>query len=369
MVANVGSSGKNHPGKPGLSSVGSARAARLLRKLTPAQLAGQRVIYSYKGTVPPASLLWEIAHGQAAGVIFFTGNITSQAQLAGVVRTLDQANNAATNPVHLPLLLMTDQEGGLVRRLQGLAPALSEKQIGASANAGTQATLAGSGAAATLRGAGLNVNLAPVLDVFRAPGNFIDEFQRSYGSNPALVARLGADFVTAQQRGRVAATVKHFPGLGAATRPENTDLRPVTLHLSLAAVRGTDELPYKSAIAAGVKLVMLSWAVYPALDPVHPAGLSSAIVQGELRQRLGFTGVTITDALEAGALQPLTIPQRSFRAAKAGMDLLLCAAGNVPEGQQALAALKAGYLNGTLGTADFQAAVQRIMVLRQSVPA
>ena len=76
-------------------------------------------------------------------------------------------------------------------------------------------------------------------------------------------------------------------------------MQPVTLNVSLSSLRAMDELPYQSAIAAGVKLVMASWAVYPALDARLPAGLSPAIIGGELRSRLGFGGVTITDALEA----------------------------------------------------------------------
>ena len=100
-----------------------------------------------------------------------------------------------------------------------------------------------------------------------------------------------------------------------------------------AGLRGVDELPYRAAIAAGVKLVMLSWAVYPALDPARPAGLSPAIVQGELRHRLGFRGVTITDALGAGALARFGgIGHRGQLAALAGMDLLLCSDHRVAEG-------------------------------------
>ena len=132
----------------------------------------------------------------------------------------------------------------------------------------------------------------------------------------------------------VAATVKHFPGLGAATRSQNTDERPVTLNLTLSQIRSIDELPYKSAVTAKAKLAMVSWALYPALDKKFPAGLSSTIVQGELRKRLGFAGVTITDALEAGALQNFGgTANRATLAAKAGMDLLLCASENYSPGR------------------------------------
>src|SRR5262249_30369917 len=144
-------------------------SSRALPRLTPAQLAGQRVIYSYTGLTPPARLLRWIRHGLVGGVIFFGGNISSRAQIAGVISELDRANASPDNPLRaLSLLLMTDQEGGLVRRLPG-APVLSEKQIGESAHPAAAATRAGTGAGKNLAGVGMNVNLAPVLDVFRHP--------------------------------------------------------------------------------------------------------------------------------------------------------------------------------------------------------
>jgi beta-N-acetylhexosaminidase len=350
----------------GASTAGGPNAA-LMAKLTSRQLAGQRVIYSYSGLTPPAGLLRLIRHGDAAGVIFFSQNISSESQIAAVDRELERADASSLNPVRAPLLLMTDQEGGLVRRLPG-QPVLSEKQIGESAHPDRQARIAGAGAAANLRGVGMDVNLAPVLDVFRKPGDFDDQFQRSYSNNPRVVSRLGRIFIKAQQGGGVAATAKHFPGLGAATRNQDTDVRPVTLHLTRHQIRTIDEYPYRAAIGAGVKLVMVSWAVYPALDRSRPAGLSSTIVQGELRQRLGFRGVTITDALEAGALRPFgSTANRARLAAKAGMDLLLCAAQSVGQGRRALAALQAGYQDGQINKAAFRASVSRIISLRKSL--
>ena len=347
----------------------AASLAAVIPRLSLAQLAGQRVIYSYSGLTPPTSLLTLIRHGEAAGVIFFGQNISSKPQISAVIRTLEAANASRFNPVHAPLLLMTDQEGGEVRRLSG-APALSEKQIGERADRVQQATAAGTGAGQNLRGVGMNVNLAPVLDVFRMPGDFDDQFQRSYSMNPSVVSVLGANFIRAQQHVGVAATAKHFPGLGAATFRQNTDKQPVTLNLRASTIRGDDEFPYRAAIAAGVKLVMVSWAVYPSLDPRRPAGLSSPIINGELRIRLGFKGVTITDALEAVALQPFgSTGNRALLAAGAGMDLILCAMQTPTQGEAALVALENGYRNGTLRHAAFQAAVTRILALRASLPA
>jgi len=337
-----------------------------LPRLSPQQMAGQRVIYSYNGLEPPARLLNLISHGEAAGVIFFGQNIASPAQLTAVIAELERADASPLNPVRAPLLLMTDQEGGVVRRMAG-APFQSARQIGAAADPPGAAADAGSNGGRNLRGVGMNVNLAPVLDVYRQPGDFDDQNQRSYSTDPAVVSQLGADFITAQQRVGVAATAKHFPGLGAAETLQNTDKQPVTLDVPLATLRNTDEMPYKAAIAAGVRLVMVSWAAYPALDS-RPAGLSPTIVDGELRQRLGFQGVTITDALEAGALRGYgPIQHRALLAAEAGMDLLLCSRRDVAEGQQATAGLQRGYLDGTLNKQAFTAAVQRVVALRASL--
>jgi beta-N-acetylhexosaminidase len=192
---------------PGLvAATPQATVAQLSR----AQLAGQRVIYGYPGTTPPASLLSLIRQGEVGGVIFFKGNYAGPSQFRRAVRRLERANASSTNPARAyPLLLMTDQEGGEVRRLPG-APTQSEKQIGAIkplSAAETAASNAGSGAAANLRSYGLNVDLAPVLDVYRQAGDFDDQYQRSYSMQPTVVSALGASFVGAMQKGNVAATV------------------------------------------------------------------------------------------------------------------------------------------------------------------
>ena len=340
--------------------------ARRAARLTTRQLAGQRIIASYAGLTPPASLLTSVRDGQLAGVIFFGENISSETQIARVIRQLRHAQ--AQSPVKLPLLLMTDQEGGHVRRLAG-QPVLSEKQIGQSAHPVAAATAAGTGTGRTLAGVGMNVNLGPVLDAYSEPGNFIDEYQRSYSHDPAVVATLGRAFITAQQKAGVAATAKHFPGLGSAARNQDTDSGPLTLNVPLGTLHSIDEAPYPAAVSAGVKLVMVSWAIYPALDAKRPAGLSPAVIQGELRGRNRFTGVTITDALEAEALKRFgTTAQRAVTAARAGMDLILCAARDAAQAETATTALANALDRGHLGRPAFGTAVSRVTALRASLP-
>ena len=347
----------------GLAGLAARRIRpRATAALSNLQLAGQRVISSYPGLTPPQSLLNDITAGQTAGVIFFGGNISSDTQIAAVITQLRQ--DQAQSTIGVPLLLMTDQEGGKVRRLPG-EPALSEKQIGASSDPVAAATSAGTGAGQNLAGVGMNVNLAPDLDVYYKSGNFIDRFQRSYSNDPAVAAECGGAFITAQQATGVAATAKHFPGLGSATKNQNTDTGPVTLTVNLTKLHTIDEVPYPTAVSAGVKLIMVSWAIYPALDAKLPAGLSPTVIGQELRGRNNFTGVTITDALEAGALKAFgSTGQKAVTAAGAGMDLILCSAQDPTQAEAATSALATALGNGQLDPTAFNAAVNRVTALR-----
>jgi beta-N-acetylhexosaminidase len=352
------------------SAIQEVAQSAVAAAMSPRQLAGQRVIYSYSGLTPPASLLSLVRAGEVGGVIFFGDNYQSPGQFEATVSSFETANRAATNPARAyPLLLMTDQEGGYVNRLPG-APYHAEKWIGSRPTAGGrayQAHQAGAGAANTLLHFGLNVDLAPVIDVYRTPGDFDDQYQRSYSTSPQVVSNLGADFISAEQRAGLAAAAKHFPGLGAATASQNTDLRPVTINLPKATLESTDEHPYQAAIAASVDLVMVSWAVYPSLGSSAPAGMSTAIIQGELRTRLHFQGVTITDAIGAGALASYGSNQnRALRAAAAGMQLIM-ASDSLSQGIQCMDALVSGYKNGSLPAPAFRGTVMQILTLRASL--
>ena len=374
LMLHHGSSADDSSPAPSSAGSGGAPAHRVhhvspyvaaAQRMSLDQLAGQRIIYAYSGPRPPSSLLHAISAGEVAGVIFFANNISSVGQIRGVIGHLQNARKSS--PVRAPLLMMTDQEGGEVRRLPG-APELSEKLIGEGADPVALARSAGAGAARNLRNARMRVNLAPVLDVFRTPGDFDDEFHRSYSSDPAVVGRLGAAFIAAQQRGGVLATAKHFPALGPASSGQNTDEGPVTLPTSLTTLRSVDEAPYEDAIAAGVKLVMSSWAVYPALDPRRPAGLSSTVIQKELRGRLGFRGVTITDSLTAGALRAYgSLRRRGLMAARAGADLLLVSGSTPDEGIAVRRALTSALLHGNLSRASARASAARVLALKAQI--
>jgi beta-N-acetylhexosaminidase len=348
-----------------------ARKSSAVDGLSIAQLVGQRVIVSYQGTDPPPALLNLIRKGMVAGVIFFGANTNEDKQLTRqVVFKLQKARLQAKPAVlRRPLLMMTDQEGGLVRRLDG-PPKLSEQRLSEQRNAVGAAGLAGAQAAENLAGAGINVNLAPVLGIQRPGPSFLGQYQRAYSwwRNPRRAGRLASAFVTNLQRHGVAATSKHFPGLGAANEQQNTDAVPVTLRLSLRTLWNVDLVPYPLVIRAGTKLVMLNHAVYPALDRKRPASLSRRIIHGILRRRLGYRGVTITDALEAGALTRFgTIPHRAVLAAAAGDDLLLFSQQRISEGINGSRGLRDALRNGRLSRAAYERAALRVLKLRKQL--
>jgi beta-N-acetylhexosaminidase len=300
-----------------------------------------------------------IHQGELAGVVLFAGNLPSRDAGERLVRRLQ----AIRRPPGLraPLLIMADQEGGEVKRIDG-APAVSAKQMGTAGVAFSRGQ--GRATAANLRRAGVNVDLAPVLDVAR-PGGTIAATERGFGATPAQVAATAIPFATGLQEGGVAATAKHFPGLGAAA--ENTDFASQRIDLSKRTLRSVDEEPYRRFIGRGGAMVMLSTAIYPAFSP-QPAAFARPIASGELRSRLGFGGVSITDALESAAVRDFGGPAKAgLAAAGAGTDLLLFTdyRAAARAGHALLRALRAGSLN----RAAFETSVGRVLRLRHGLGA
>jgi beta-N-acetylhexosaminidase len=357
-VALAGCGGKQQPTGGGQTSAQS-RAAGRPPTLTAAQLAGQHVIFPFAGKVAPRGLLARIRRGEAAGVVFLGANLGTAAQVRALTRTLQRVPRPPG--LRAPLLLMVDQEGGSVKRLPG-GPSRSAPQMAA---AGTPAVARAEGraAAATLRAAGMNVDLAPVVDVVR-PESALHAEGRGFGFTASSAARFGAAFARGLGEGGVAATAKHFPGFGAA--PRNTDLGAVRIGAPLRELHAVDRVPFDAAIKAGAPLVMLSSAVYPALSS-RPAVLSPRVVQRELREALGFGGVTISDDLEAPAFAASGGPTGAgLQATKAGVDLLLYAR-TYAAAARAADALAAAIRRGEVDRDALEASRQRIEALRRSL--
>jgi beta-N-acetylhexosaminidase len=317
-------------------------------------LAGERIVAGFDGTAVSPALRAAIGEGRIAGVVLFADNFPSRS--AG--RRLIARLQAIPRPPKLrdPLLVMTDQEGGLVKRLGG-APTASAEEMGArdlafSARQGRRT-------AASLRDVGVNVDLAPVLDVGRA-GGVIAATERSFGSTASRVEAAAVPFAEGLQAGGIVATGKHFPGFGAAR--ENTDFSVERIGLSKRELRAVDEQPYRAFAAAGGEMVMLSTAVYPAFSDV-PAAFTRSIATGELRNRLGFDGVTVTDALETPAVDHFGATAKAAVAGvRAGDDILLYA--RLAPAERAWEALVAQLRSSRLDRTDFEQATQRVLDLR-----
>jgi beta-N-acetylhexosaminidase len=206
---------------------------------------------------------------------------------------------------------MVDQEGGDIRTVQHVGPQASQPFQGSPAQVRRMDTQTGR----ALRNAGVTVNLAPVADVPRA-GSVMAT--RSFPGGERDVAARTRAAIEGMRAGGVAATAKHFPGLGGAR--VNTDDGPATITGPVER----DLVPFRAAIAAGVPLVMLSHASYPALDDNRIASQSRPIATGLLRRRLGFDGVVVTDSLEAAAvLARSNVATAAERSIRAGADLIL----------------------------------------------
>lgn len=323
------------------------------------RLVGERLVAGFSGSEPPAPLRRMIRRGELAGLVFFEENLADRAAAA----RLSAEIQAIPRPRGLrdPLLLMVDQEGGLVKRLES-APTLSAAQMGA-AGAGVSRRQ-GRATAVGLRRAGIDIDLAPVLDIAREGGT-IAETERGFGTTATRVAATAIPFAEGLRAGGVVATAKHFPGLGAAA--ENTDFAAQRIDLSKRELRAVDERPYRDFIAAGGEMVMLSTAIYPALSP-RPAAFARPIATGELRRRLGFRGVSITDALESTAVRDFGGPDAVARAAAAGgTDLLLFT--DYRAAATAGASLVRELRRGPAARSAFEASASRVLRLRHSLAA
>jgi beta-N-acetylhexosaminidase len=288
--------GDDDAGAPAPRRPSAAQAAReAVDRLSLRQQVGQLTISSFPETRPPAYLRRRLRAGETAGVILFGFNASSPAdwrRLTGRIQR--RARDGA--------LVMVDQEGGDVRTVAWAGPAVGQPQQGSPASVRSAARAA----AVQLRGAGVNVDLAPVADT---PGGTMTS--RAFAGH---VAASTAASVEGMWSARLAATAKHFPGLGDAD--VNTDDGSATSTPELA--------PFRAAIAANAPLIMLSHALYPALDTNRIASQSARVVTDLLREQLGFEGVVVTDSLEAQAvLDRSGVDVAAERSIRAGADLIL----------------------------------------------
>jgi beta-N-acetylhexosaminidase len=319
------------------------------------RLIGQTLVGKVKGT-PSQGLIKRVRQGQVGSVIVFPKNAQT---LRPEIQRLQQAARAGKNPA---LLVMIDQEGGSVKRLPDGPPDVTPQQLGSSGDEGASKD-AGQNTGSYLRSLGVNVDLAPVLDVAQPQITDPSIRSRTFGSDPSVVAKVGVAFGEGLQAGGVVATAKHFPGLGRAT--VSTDQRPVTIAATTDQLQ-SDLVPFKAAVDAGLRMVMVSTASYPTLGSKKLAALSPSIVKGLLRTQLGFDGVVVTDDLESPAVTSVTTPAAAAASALAAGDDLLLFAKSDGGSERAFNALVTQVKSGKLDRSVVQAAYDRVTQLKES---
>ena len=335
----------------GAGAGASAADVEAARKLPLPKLAGQAIVMRFLGDRAPDYVLEAMRRERTAGVILFGDNATYSAGTKALTGRLRDADPDA--------LIATDQEGGTIRILGWARPSRDQYRITRPG----EARAAARGAAKALRSHGINVNLAPVADRSN-PGSLMDA--RAFPGGTGHVARLIKSSVAAYAGSGVAPTAKHFPGLGAAVG--NTDSAQVTIDRSAALIGRFDLPPFQAAINAGVPAVMLSHALYPALDRSRIASQSHAVVTDLLKERMGFTGVAMTDSLEAEAVTSrMSMETAAVRSIRAGIDLLLTTGQGTHV--RALRALTAEARRNPAFRERLTNAVARVAALRRSLAA
>ena len=275
--------------------------------------AARLVCVGFDGREPTEGLADLIDIGVRA-VILFARNAGDREQVTETIRRIKSLSDD-------PILVCVDQEGGSTVRFQdGFSTPPPMREVGDEGldRAGEIGRLL----AEDLRPVGIDLNLAPVVDVDSNPANPVIG-ARSFGRDPEHVSRCASAFIQSMQGGGVAACAKHFPGHGDTSEDSHHEL-PVLAH-SLERLERVELPPFRAAIEAGVAAVMSSHVVYEAMDPGVPATMSPLVIRGLLRERLAFQGVIISDDLQMKAISDHhEIGAAAVAAVRAGIDLLLC---------------------------------------------
>lgn len=261
--------------------------------LSTEQQAGQRLMVGFEGTGLNEDLKDLINRLKIGGIILFAGNLKSPDQIKELCRSIQDYAKICQQP---PLFIAVDQEGGQVARLQEpftIFPGNPHMKTEEDAVHFAEIT------AAELNQVGINMNMAPVMDVSpEGSGSIMAE--RTFGDNPAWVSRLGVKVIEHLQLNNIMAVAKHFPGIGRTTLDSHMDM-PV-LHDDLSVMEQFDLIPFEAGIQNRVSGVMLSHIFYTKLDPQWPASLSPQIANNLLRKQMGFDGLVLTDDLDMGAI-------------------------------------------------------------------
>ena len=333
--------------------------------LTLDMAVGQMMAASFGGPTITDGLRRLILDEKVGTVLIFGDNFTDAASLRRLTTELQRLGRDAGLPA--PLLIAVDEEGGRVMRIHdGVAALPSELELGARGPEGVRQAVADT--ASGLHALGIQLNLAPVADLRSNPNDGVIG-DRSFGSDPSMVGPLVAAAVNGLHDGGVAATLKHFPGLGGAAGDPHSAMP--TDPESLERWAATQARSFQAGIDAGADAVMTTAVVVPGLDPSGtPALFSRAVVTGLLRERLQFQGVIVTDGLGMGGITTLYgLPDATVAAVRAGNDLVLLNSADAAYQASAIEAVKQQVHAGAIPMDQVQASAARVIAMRARWPA
>lgn len=283
--------------------------------LTPAQRAGQRLMVGFDGTRFSDTLKHYIEELHVGGLILFAQNLKSPDQIADLCQTAQAHARQCRQP---PLLIGIDQEGGVVARLK---PPFTQFDGNPHMRSIQDAERFARITATELTRIGVNINMAPVLDVLPASGPSVMA-SRSFGHDPQWVATMGTTVIDHLQKRGIMSVAKHFPGIGRTVLDSHDDLPDSDI--SAAALTSVDLVPFEHAINHRVAGIMLSHIRYRHIDAQWPASLSPAIADDLLRTRLGYRGLVLTDDFDMGAIaKHFDVPAIVGQCLTARIDILL----------------------------------------------
>ncbi len=338
---------------------------RLVARMTLEQKAGQVMAFGFDGVAFTPELRAMVEQLHPGGLVLFARNVESPRQLAQLNTDLQRIAKANGDP---GIIISIDQEGGRVARLRkenGFAEFPSAQSIGASSDPTGTARQIARAMAVEMKVAGINMDLAPVLDVNNNPANPVIN-DRSFGADPALVAACGIAFIETLQAEGIMAVGKHFPGHGDVSVDSHVAL-PIVPH-DRARLDAVEFVPFKSAIRTGVAGMMSAHIAFPAIEstPNLAATLSRKVMTDLLRDQMKFAGIRMTDSLEMGALQTsgYPVPAAAITALQAGADLLLFNCGHAMN-RQAHAAIVDAALRGEIPAARLDEAVRRVLIAKE----
>jgi beta-N-acetylhexosaminidase len=294
---------------------------RLIQSMSDDELLGQVFMLGYIGVRPSEDVLHWIRGRNLGGVKIFSRNVSTLGGLADSIRSMQKA--ASENRLRIPLLVSTDQEGGWVRHIKG-ETSITPGNIALGATGLPQdALLTGYYIGMELRALGVNMNFAPTIDVYSNPSAAVIG-PRAFSSDPLSTAMLALAYFQGLSRTGVIATAKHYPGHGQADKDSHGAL-PV-VDLTLEELWSRELLPYRVLIGEGIPAIMSGHLAFPRiLSDLTPSSRSPLLIEGVLREKMGFDGVLITDDMEMnGALSGgVDTAQASFEALMAGNDMVL----------------------------------------------